>query len=113
VTENSAHVVDRARQLLQEWQDANLPRATTGLSADAQQHHSSVPLQQQPAVIAQQQCKQQQHRQHALSRTGLVSAQWLPPSSGRYKCNVDTAFSERFQRTSLGFVFVTSPTHLF
>jgi len=28
---NSAHVVDRARQLLQEWQDANLPRATAGL----------------------------------------------------------------------------------
>jgi len=64
-------------------------------------------LQQQPAVIAQQQCRQQQCRQqqrgqHALSRKGLVSAQWLPPSSERYKCNVDAAFSERFQRTGLG-----------
>jgi len=59
-------------------------------------------LQQQPVVIAQQQCRQQQRGQHALSRTGLVSAQWLPPSSGRYKCNVDAAFSKRIQRTGLG-----------
>jgi ribonuclease HI len=102
VTENSAHVVDRARQLLQEWQDANLPRATAGLSTDVQQQHFSLPLQQQPAVIEQQQRGQQQRGQHALSRTGLVSAQWSPPSSGRYKCNVDAAFSDRFQRTGIG-----------
>jgi len=79
--------------LLEEWQDANLPRASAGLSTDAQQQHLSVPLQQQLVVIIQQQGKQ-----HALRRTSLVSAQWSPPSSGRYKCNVDAAFSERFWR---------------
>jgi len=31
VTENSAQVVDRARQLLEEWQDANPPRRTVGV----------------------------------------------------------------------------------
>jgi len=62
------------------------------LFTDAQQQHFSVPLQQQPAVTVQQ-----QGGQHQLIRTGSVCAQWSPSSSGRYKCNVDAAFSERFQ----------------
>jgi ribonuclease HI len=29
--------------------------------------------------------------------------QWMPPSLGRYKCNIDAAFSNQFQRTRIGF----------
>ena len=53
-----------------------------------------------------QQVQADTHLQQALhqhhSHSGTVTQQWLPPSLGRYKCNVDAAFSDHFQRTGIG-----------
>jgi hypothetical protein len=40
--------------------------------------------------------------QQQTARISTVVQQWQPPSIGRFKCNVDAAFSEKFQRTGIG-----------
>jgi len=87
VDENSAQVVDRARHLIEEWQEANIP--TTSQQVNAQQQQPVTPLQ----FHAQQ---------HQNRPAGSVHPKWTPPSIGRFKCNVDAAFSEQFHRTGIG-----------
>lgn len=77
--ESSAQVVDRARQLIDDWKDANLPSQVEHMQQSAQQQQTSV--------------------QSQNAQSGPDVQQWVPPSSGRFKCNIDAAFSETFQRT--------------
>jgi ribonuclease HI len=101
VDENSAQVVDRARHLIEDWQEANRPRSA------AFQHEN---LQQQSAISVQAHAQHQQqsassvqaHVQQQNRPAAAVQPRWTPPSNGRLKCNVDAAFSERFQRTGIG-----------
>jgi len=80
VTETSAVVVERARNMVADWQLANAPDvlaatspSSSGLAAhvgnSAPDHHTG-PL-------------------------------WQPPMPGRYKCNVDAAFSFHHNRTGI------------
>jgi len=130
VTENSAEVVGRTRQLMDEWHKANLPRPDVSLQVGIQQMHSAVSVQQsvqlqqtqtrpvQQLVQLQhsqtrpvQQSLQPQQSQSDLvqqpvqlqhTQTRLAIPYWQPPSTGRFKCNVDAAFSDQFQRTGIG-----------
>ncbi|XP_039684970.1 uncharacterized protein [Medicago truncatula] len=75
VTETSATVVERARNMLTDWQLANAPDVLVSRS-----NH-------QPTTAS----TSQQHR-----------ITWQPPVSGRYKCNIDAAFSSHVNRTCIG-----------
>ena len=172
ITENSSEVVDRARHLLDDWHEANLPRTDVSVQAGIQQMHSAVSVQQsiqlqqtqtrhvqqlvqlqhsqtgpvqqslqpqqsQPDPVQQsvqlqqtqirpvQQLVQLQHSQTGPVQQSLQPQQsqfdpvqqpvqlqhpqtrpaiphWQPPSTGRFKCNVDAPFSDQFQRTGIG-----------
>lgn len=86
--EVSATVVDRACTLIADWEDADSPPSSILLHAHGQQVQSSTHQ------------KQSSHQHHP--HTGAVTHQWMPPSLGRYKCNIDAAFSNQFQWTSIG-----------
>jgi len=65
-------------------------------------------------MAVQQPIPQQQQQ------TEPVLPHWQPPSSGRFKCNVDAAFSDQFQRTCIGIcvrddsrTFVLAKVHQF
>ena len=73
-TETSATVVDRARNMVTDWQLANAPDVLASGS-----HH-------QPTTTS---TSQQQH------------ITWQPPVAGRYKCNIDVAFSSHVNRTCI------------
>jgi len=88
IDESCATIVDRARTLIEDWEDANSVHQSMLLHANRQQVQADTHLQQ--AL----------HQHH--SHSGTVTQQWLPPSLGRYKCNVDVAFSDQFQRTGIG-----------
>jgi len=88
VNELSATVVDRACTVLEDWQEANKNLPCTWLQRAGQQA---------PSVTQAQQVLHQQ-----LSGTAAVNQQWMPPSIGRFKCNIDAVFSERFKRTGIG-----------
>ncbi|AES73321.1 hypothetical protein MTR_3g102000 [Medicago truncatula] len=75
VTELSVVVVERAQGLIDDWQKANVSQLNA--------HSATV----QPHVS-----------QHNV---GQQLAQWQPPRLGRFKCNVDAAFSEQFRRTGI------------
>jgi len=75
VTETSATVVERVRNMLADWQLANAPDVLASRS-----NH-------QPTKAF----TSQQHR-----------ITWQPPVAGRYKCNIDAAFSSNVNRTSIG-----------
>ena len=97
VTEISAAVVDRAWVLIDDWQEANAPQPNVHSAAVQQRMSQQVAGQQLPSVMVQQ-TMLQQHNAHISTAV----QQWKPPSLGRFKCNVDTAFLEQFQRTGIG-----------
>lgn len=68
--------------MLEDWQEANMRKPTMSLLEDAQQL--------QPAS------SMQLNVQHQNSLAGSVRHQWLPPSNGRFKCNVDAAISGQY-----------------
>ncbi|XP_024636349.1 uncharacterized protein [Medicago truncatula] len=75
VTETSATVVERARHLVEDWQLANTPdiRATS---------------------LTHQQTTASSSHDHRIT--------WQLPGVGRYKCNIDAAFSSHVNRTGIG-----------
>ena len=75
VIETSATVVDRAINMVANWQLANAPDVLASRS-----NH-------QPTTAS----TSQQHR-----------ITWQPPMAGRYKCNMDAAFSSHGNRTGIG-----------
>jgi len=75
VIETSATVVDRAINMVANWQLANAPDVLASRS-----NH-------QPTTAS----TSQQHR-----------ITWQPPMAGRYKCNMDAAFSSHGNRTCIG-----------
>lgn len=75
VTETSATVVERARHLVEDWQLANTPYICA----------PSLP-----------------HPQSAASSSHDHRITWQPPGVGRYKCNIDAAFSSHVNRTGIG-----------
>jgi hypothetical protein len=81
VTETSAVVVERARNMITDWQLANAPDvlATTSLPQHAIDANTGTSF------------------SHQHNRT-----LWQPPLSGRYKCNIDAAFSSHHNRTGVG-----------
>lgn len=81
VTESSAAVVDRAHNLVVDWQLATSP-GTLSASVPPQ---ASLPIADGASSS---------HRLHATT--------WQPPLPGRYKCNIDAAFSSHFNRTGIG-----------
>jgi len=99
VPETSAVVVDRARNMIADWQLANDPAA---LAASLPSQHAMATTTGVPTP-------------HLQPRTS-----WQPPISGRYKCNIDAAFSSQHNRTGIGiclrdsdgaFVLAQSITH--
>jgi len=82
VTENSAQVVDRAQQLIDDWQEANLPSQSAHLQKAAQQQQTVITLQHGVQL-------------HNAQPSPVVP-QSVPPCSGRLKWNIDVAFSEIF-----------------
>jgi ribonuclease HI len=124
VTEVSAQVVDRARQMIEDWQEAHSPQLEVLQQPAMQQTQSAVSVQPVPqqhqqtgsvAVVSVQQSVLQQQQQ-----TGPVLPHWQPPSAGRFKCNVDAAFSDHFKRTGIGIcvrddsgTFVLAKVHQF
>jgi len=78
VTKSSAQLVERVRHLIEDWQEANLPSQTAPLQEA---------VQQQAATTLQHSVQPQN------SPTGPAVLQWFPPSRGRFKCNIDAAFS--------------------
>jgi hypothetical protein len=87
VNELSSTVVDRACTVMEDWQEANRNLPCAWLQRAGQQA---------PSVTQAQQVTHQQ-----LAATDAVNQQ-MPPSIGRFKCNIDAAFSERFKRTGIG-----------
>ncbi|XP_024628810.1 uncharacterized protein [Medicago truncatula] len=84
VTEVVAVVVDRARVMITKWQIAN-----TKTSAESRAATAAPPTQ----LLSNS-------AEVNSSDDGLVL--WQKPTSGRYKCNVDAAFSSNFNRTGIG-----------
>jgi len=74
-------VVDRARNMVTDWQLAN--SLDVRASTPHPQHASAVP----PGASTSH------HRARIL---------WQPPMPGRYKCNIDAAFSSHHNRTGIG-----------
>jgi ribonuclease HI len=81
VMETGTMVVERAHNLIVDWQLANSPAT---LSASA---HQQVSLHTDEGASSS--------RQHH-------DTIWQAPLTGRYKCNIDAAFSSRFNRTGIG-----------
>jgi hypothetical protein len=81
VTETSATVVVRARNMVVDWQLANEPDATvTTTHNPSSLTHSGGP-----------------------STSGVHNgSHWQPPMSGSYKCNFDAAFSNSLNRIGIG-----------
>jgi len=77
-TETSAKVVEKAINMVEDWKMVNAPDVLISHS-----HHH-----QETASTSQQ------HR-----------IKWQPPVIGRYKCNIDAAFSSQVNRTGIG-IFV-------
>jgi ribonuclease HI len=75
VTETSATVVERALNMVEDWQLANAPE----ILASSSTHQSTTA----PSS-----------HQHRIT--------WQPPGIGRYKCNIDAAFSSHVNRTGIG-----------
>jgi len=74
-TETSAMVVERARNMVEDWRLANAPSLLA--STSSQQQPRTFPTHQQQTV-------------------------WQPPVEGRYKCNIDAAFSAQNNCTGIG-----------
>ena len=83
-TETVATVVERDRVMISDWQLANL---SLPIAASAVIEGSTAPLPPNAATTSS-------------SAADLV--QWKKLGSGRYKCNVDAAFSSNFNRTGIG-----------
>jgi len=98
VDENSAQVVDRAQNMIEDWHEANLPRIGSAQQAGAQLQQLATPL--------------QTHRQHHNRPAGTIQLSWTPPSNGRFKCNVDAAFPEQFKGQVSACVFGMIPEPL-
>ena len=81
VTETSVVVVERARNMVTNWQLANAP---TTLAATSPPHHTL-------AANVETSVSKQQNK-----------ILWQPPMSGRYKCNIDATFSSHHNRTGIG-----------
>jgi ribonuclease HI len=81
VTETSAVVVERARNMVTDWQLANAPESLASHSSS--QHLTDVNMGSSTS------------RQRNIIK-------WQPPMSGRYKCNIDAAFSSHLNRTGIG-----------
>jgi len=99
VTETSVVVVDRARNMITNWQLANAPDVL------------ATSLQSQHATAA---------NTKASTPHLHIRISWQPPISSRYKCNIDAAFSSQHNRTCIGicvrdsegaFVLAQSITH--
>ncbi|XP_024628786.1 uncharacterized protein [Medicago truncatula] len=102
VTETSQTILERARQLLFNWKDANRKQQQGNIAV---QQHSSIAV--------------QQHSSTAATAAGLNSAvqlitdvnsavqstpvKWQKPAHGRLKCNVDASFSDDLNRVGFGF----------
>ena len=86
--EVSAVVVDIACMLIADWENANSTPSNLLLHTQGQQVQTTTHLQQNS------------HQHHP--QTATVTHQWLPLSLGRYKCNIDAAFSNQFQQTGIG-----------
>jgi len=81
VTETSAVVVERARNMVTDWQLVN---ALDTLAATSPSHH---------AMAANTGTSTSNQHNRIL---------WQPPLSCRYKCNFDAAFSSHHNRTGIG-----------
>jgi len=81
VTETSALVVERARTMVVDWELANThdARVPTGSTASSLPHNGDSP---------------------ALALHTAI--RWQRPLLGRYKCNIDAAFSNSLNRTGIG-----------
>jgi len=74
-TETSVTVVERAQNMVEDWQLVNAP----DILASSSTH--------QPTTATSS-------HQHRIT--------WQPPGVGRYKCNIDAAFSPHTNRTGIG-----------
>jgi len=81
VTETSATVVERAWNMVIDWQLANTP---AGLASNSQ-HQPPLSIEGGPSTLAPPNIRT-----------------WQPPLPGRYKCNIDAAFSSSLNRTGIG-----------
>jgi len=81
VTESSALVVERARTMIVDWELANAPNAT--VSTDQILSSSNIGDGSSTSVP-----------HHGI--------RWQHPLPGRYKCNIDAAFSTSLNRTEIG-----------
>lgn len=89
VTKSCAAVIEHAKVLRDDWEFANSLRtdvqpAPHGLQQQSAADDSSAAVHAASATAEPQQIK------------------WQPPASGRFKCNVDAAFSIPHNRTSVG-----------
>jgi len=81
VTETSVVVVERARNMVTDWQLANTPDV-----------RASTPHLQRALAVNTEASPSHQHDRIS----------WQPPMPGRYKCNIDVAFSSHHNRTGIG-----------
>lgn len=89
VTEVSATVVERAKNLVDDWHLAN----TSSIVAPATQQQAQQPHGGEHSAVT---------LDTGSSTAPVVSNCWQHPLSGRYKCNIDAAFSSSFNRTGIG-----------
>jgi len=80
-TETSATVAEHARNMVGDWQLANAPAI---LASDAHQQHALTP------------------EVETSTMTQHVASSWQHPLPGRYKCNINAAFSSHSNRTGIG-----------
>jgi len=80
VIETSFVVVERARNMVEDWLLANTPDTSTSLAPS-----------QHTMVVSTGTSTSSQHR-----------PRWQPPTPRRYKCNIDAAFSSHRNRTGIG-----------
>jgi len=88
VTEVSATVVERAKNLVDDWHLAN----TSSIVAPATQQQVQQPHGGEHSVVA---------LDTGSSTAPVASNCWQHPLSGRYKCNIDVAFSSSLNRTGI------------
>jgi ribonuclease HI len=94
VTETSQAILERARQLLFSWRDANRKQKNSRLAV--QQHDSTAAAPAGLISVVQQLTDGENVVQH-------VQVRWQKPEHGRLKCNVDASFSEALNCVGFGF----------
>ena len=93
VTDTGQVIVERAKQLLQNWNFANCTKQISGAAGTAVAPHTTAVMTDSAAAVM---------TDSAATVALPVQCKWLKPHQGRLKCNVDASFSETLNCVGFG-----------